>query len=194
MGEHVSAGADSFHNPQFGKGNNTADWVACGVSKSSSCRPWEAASSPRPNGCVPYEGNLGRPDSPNEQHMTMSHQQNVRVEPLQLRHPIIQIWRNTSTVGIRGRRMRQIKAYPFTLNLHPDWQASKIGLLSTAQLTGGKTARCLGDLAETRTPPRIITVPNGVIMVTLDDDGRRGHRMIRGSRGARPDCREWRRG
>src|SRR6202021_1258022 len=61
----------------------------------------------------------------------------------------------------------------FTLNLHLDWQASKIGLLSTAQLTRGKTARCLGDLAETRTPPRIITVPNGVIMVTLDDDGRR---------------------
>jgi hypothetical protein len=58
MGEHVSASADSFHNPQFGKGNNTADWVACGVSKSSSCRPWEAASSPRPNGCVPYEGIL----------------------------------------------------------------------------------------------------------------------------------------
>ena len=70
--------------------------------------------------------------------------------------------------------MRQIKAYPFTLNLQLDWQASKIGLLSTAQLTRGKTARCLGDLAETRTPPRIITVPNGVIMVTLDDDGRRG--------------------
>jgi hypothetical protein len=58
MGEHVSASADSFHNPQFGKGNNTADWVACGVSKSSSCRPKEAASSPRPNGCVPYEGIL----------------------------------------------------------------------------------------------------------------------------------------
>ena len=112
--------------------------------------------------------------------MTMSHQQNVRVEPLQLRYPIIGICCNSSVVMIRGRRMRQIKAYPFTLNLHLDWQASKIGLLGTAQLTGGKTARCLGDLAETRTPPRIITVPNGVIMVTLDDDGRRGPHGFQG--------------
>jgi hypothetical protein len=115
------------------------------------------------------------------------------------------------------RTLRKVysKAYPFTLNLHLDWQGSKIGLLGTAQLTGGKTARCLGDLAETRTPPRNIAVPNGVIVVTLDDDGRRGPHgfqgfsrlwsivhdigedpqliVCRGSRGARPDCHECRR-
>ena len=32
--------------------------MACGISKSLSCRPWDAASSLRPNGCVPYEGIL----------------------------------------------------------------------------------------------------------------------------------------
>jgi hypothetical protein len=32
--------------------------VACGASKSLSCRPWDAASSPAPNGWVPDEGVL----------------------------------------------------------------------------------------------------------------------------------------
>lgn len=46
----------AFHSLRFGKGNSTADWVASGDSKSLPCGPWEAASSPRPDGCVPYDG------------------------------------------------------------------------------------------------------------------------------------------
>src|SRR6266481_310776 len=43
---------------QSGKGNKTADWVACGASKSLSCRPWDAASSLAPHGWLPDEGIL----------------------------------------------------------------------------------------------------------------------------------------
>jgi hypothetical protein len=45
----------AFHSLQSGKGNKTADWVACGASKSLSCRPWDAASSLPLNGWVPNE-------------------------------------------------------------------------------------------------------------------------------------------
>jgi hypothetical protein len=54
----VAAHSDSFHSLQFGKGNKTADWVACGASKSLFWRPCEAASSPAPDGWVPDEGIL----------------------------------------------------------------------------------------------------------------------------------------
>jgi hypothetical protein len=54
----VAVHADSFHSLQSGKGNKTADWVACGASKSLSCRHWDAASSPAPKGWVPDEGIL----------------------------------------------------------------------------------------------------------------------------------------
>ena len=50
--------ADSFHRLQSGKGNKTPDWIACGASKSLSCRPWDAASSLALNGGVPNEGLL----------------------------------------------------------------------------------------------------------------------------------------
>jgi hypothetical protein len=53
------------HSLQSGKGNKTADWVACGASKSLSCRPWDAASSLPLNGWVPNEGILsGSPRRP----------------------------------------------------------------------------------------------------------------------------------
>jgi hypothetical protein len=54
----VAAHADSFHSLQSGKGNKTADWVACDASKSLLCRSWGAASSPPLNGWVPNEGIL----------------------------------------------------------------------------------------------------------------------------------------
>jgi hypothetical protein len=54
----VAVHADSFHSLQSEKGNKTADWVACGASKSLSCRPWDAASSLPLNGWVPNEGIL----------------------------------------------------------------------------------------------------------------------------------------
>jgi hypothetical protein len=61
----VAVHADGFSSIQSGKGNKTADWVACGASKSLSCRPWEAASSQAPNGWVPDEGTLsGSPRFP----------------------------------------------------------------------------------------------------------------------------------
>ena len=52
----VAVHTDSFHSLQSGKGNKTPDWVACGASKSLSCRPWDAASSLPLNGWVPNEG------------------------------------------------------------------------------------------------------------------------------------------
>ena len=48
----------------------------------------------------------------------------VSVDPLQLCYPIIGIYGNGSIVRIRGRRMRQIKAHAFTLNLRLEWQTS----------------------------------------------------------------------
>ena len=45
----------AFHKLQFGKGNKTADWVACGDSRSSLCCPCETAASSPASGWLPAE-------------------------------------------------------------------------------------------------------------------------------------------
>jgi hypothetical protein len=148
--------------------------------------------------------------------MTMSHQQDVRrASPAPLpNHPNL-----AQDVRSDDRRASHAsdKSVPFTLNLQLDWQASKIGLLSTAQLTGGKTARLprrpRGNAHSTENhhsaqrrdhgylgrrwtpwPSRLLRLLSALVHSSRYRRGPTTHRMIRESRGARPDCRECRRG